>query len=782
MKGSIKYPVCLLAFVPTLILSLLLGTYFISIRSQDIEERLCQYGESMALKLALDSEYGVFTRNTSILQDLARQTLHQANIQSVSFYHVTGKQLALAGKSLSVFSLPNETENLDATLTLKKNPDHIVLLVPIKVFKETDYIRAYAKGIDNLVGWLKLELNTQSIRLDEHKLIWQAALLCLLSLILSGLLAFWLERTVTRPIEKIADSVGQIKQGKLNTRIKISTYRELELLASGINLMTEDLESAHTELHKKIEQSLFSLRRTLETIEVQNIELEIARRTAENANKVKSEFLVNMSHEIRTPLNGVIGFTNLLAKTELTQKQAEYVLIVQKSAHNLLAIINDVLDFSKIETGNFKIDRTRMDIRACVTETLNLLAAHAQEKNLSLIPLIYSDVPIYLMGDPLRLKQIITNLVNNAIKFTEQGKVIIRVMLEQDNDPRIILRISVTDTGVGLSADKQKILLQTLNQIKFGSTRRLGGAGLGLVICKKLVEQMGGVIGVESEPQKGATFWFTVQVEKIVDTPNLQPIPSKLPIPSFDLPSSTFKLEIPLKILAVDDNPDNLRLLAILLEDMGAAVTTVDSAEKAIAIIKQQTFQLIFMDIRMPNMNGMTAARIIRQLEVAEHRNRTPIIALTAHALENEKKELLEAGIDDYLAKPLNESEFKLLIQRWVHPSDTQTAIDWELSKKLAGGRMELAQEFLEKLIAALPQEKTQINENFFKKDWNTLRNNIHKLHGACCYCGVPQLKQCTQKLESVVETHTLETIQPYLKAFNKAVDAVLAESTTIPV
>ncbi|HEV2524626.1 MAG TPA: ATP-binding protein, partial [Gammaproteobacteria bacterium] len=444
MQFGIKHRVLLLALVPTITISVLLVTYFVNTRLQDLEEAFRAHGERIALKLE----------------------------------------------------------------------------------KELNDTYSDLSQIENLSGWLKLELETKSIKLREYQILAKAILIFLFGLSISALLAYRMGRNLTHPILEIGEVVNKIREGALNTRTQVSSYPELKMLGSGINAMAETLENAHNELQHKINQATLSLRRTLETIEVQNIELEMSRRAAEHANKIKSEFLADMSHEIRTPLNGVVGFVNLLQKTELNQKQQEYIRTIQKSANNLLAILNDILDFSKMEAGKLRIEQSMMDIRECIDEILNLLLPHAQEKNIALIPLIYSDVPTQVLSDPLRLKQIVTNLVSNAIKFTERGSVIVRVMLENESFSHTTIRVHVTDTGIGLSPEEQKVLFHAFNQTKTGATHKLGGTGLGLVISKKLVEQMGGTIGVESEPQKGSTFWFTFQVEstpQVEFTPQVEP-------------------------------------------------------------------------------------------------------------------------------------------------------------------------------------------------------------------------------------------------------------------
>lgn len=771
MKWGIRHQVLLLALVPTITISILLAAYFTSTRLQDLEETFQKRGEAIALKLAPASEYGVFSRNKPLLENIANHILHERDTQSVSFYTEKGKEISSVGKPSLPFNLPKDVEHSTPKSYIEEHNHSIAFVVPVTTSNEVQDVLSDSSQTETLIGWLKLELDTHSIREREIQILLNTGIIFLLGLLVSGLPAYQMGRNVTRPILELAKGVERIKGGELNTRIQTTAFAELKILESGINTMAQALESAHIELQNKIDQATLSLRRTLETIEVQKIELEIARRTAENANRIKSEFLADMSHEIRTPLNGVIGFINLLQKTDLNPTQHEYISTIQKSSGNLLSIINDILDFSKIEAGKLKIEHAPMDIRDCIDETLNLLTPHANKRNIALIPLVYSDVPARLLGDQLRIKQILTNLVSNAIKFTEQGSVIVRVVLERETYSQLTLRVSVTDTGIGLSTEEQKSLFQAFNQTKINTTRKFGGTGLGLVICKKLVEQMGGSINVESEPHKGSTFWFTFRAEKYSENAPLHDVFQAT------LPSQPHIFHSPLHILAVDDNPENLKLITLLLQDLGMQVKAVESGQESIDAADEQTFDLILMDIRMPKMNGIDAAHAIRKNEAAKGRSHTPIIALTAHALVSEKKALLAAGIDDYLAKPISETELKQTLQKWIQPAVAAKAIDWELGKKLAGGREELAKEFFEKLVATLPDDKKTINDAFNNKNWEALRDHVHKLHGACCYCGVPQLKRCAQKLESALGNDAKETIPMHLEAFNQAIEAVLTET-----
>ncbi len=354
---------------------------------------------------------------------------------------------------------------------------------------------------------------------ETYKALLISLLLVIGGVLLSLAIALRLSRAFTDPVFQLNEAVAKLKEGKLDTRVYTSAGPEFEQLESGgLNDMASELSKAQAEMQQNIDQATEDLRETLETIEIQNIELDFARKEALEASRIKSEFLANMSHEIRTPLNGIIGFTELLLKSPLPpRQQRDHLNTIRKSSEILLTIINDILDFSKIEAGKLILDRVPFQLRDIVEEVMVMLAPAAHAKNLDLVPLVYNDVPDNIMGgDPLRVKQVITNLVNNAIKFTQTGEVVLRASLEDEDTEhnRVTLRLSITDSGVGLSRAQQQSLFNAFSQADASTARQYGGTGLGgLAISKRLVEEMGGKIGLESELGKGSTFWFTLTPE-----------------------------------------------------------------------------------------------------------------------------------------------------------------------------------------------------------------------------------------------------------------------------
>lgn len=374
-------------------------------------------------------------------------------------------------------------------------------------------------------------------------------------------------------------------------------------------------------------------------------QLHEATRRAEAANVAKSEFLANMSHEIRTPLNGVIGFTDLLLQTDLSQEQIGYVTTIKESGSILLGLIGDILDISKIEAGGLHMETTDFDIRLLVNSIIELVRPNAQAKQVGMLSGIGEGVPSVVRGDPARLRQIVLNLLGNAIKFTDKGEVELSLNIEEENCDRIKLRISVRDTGIGIPPEKQNLIFEPFQQADSSTTRRYGGTGLGLTICKRLAGLMNGNIWVESKPGKGSVFHFAAWFEKANEIVQDQ----EKPLPADK--EKRKKAAAQLSVLLAEDHPVNQRLVTIMLGKLGCKVETAGNGREAVDkfIAAPESFDVIFMDVHMPEMDGYEATRLIRERGFQE----IPIIALTANALQGDREKCLEAGMNEYLTKPL---------------------------------------------------------------------------------------------------------------------------------
>jgi len=862
---GIQKRLLMITLLPCLISAVLLGSYFSAEQYSLLEKQGSEQAIILSRQLALQSA-SLMKQDYQVQQATLKPFLDLPQMRSLALLDAKQNTIVSLGPSMLESS---SRRIIEQQVHRFDTPSSIRVRAPI--FAQSDNLKA------NLLGWIELEFTTKNTQLSQYQALLSSLIFVLSLCALALYLAYRASASITQPLKHVANALEQLESGNLEARIQLSEHTEFDELANGINSMAASLQSAQQELQGSIEQATQDLKETLEEMEVQNIELSLARRSALESSNTKSEFLANMSHEIRTPLNGILGFSKLLEKTRLNKRQQEYLNTIEVSSSSLLSIINDILDFSKIEAGKLVLDSVPVHIRDIADEVLSMLAPEAHKKGLELAALVYQDVPSEIMADPVRIKQVLTNLASNAIKFTESGSVIVRIMVEETIKEKVALKITISDTGIGLNQEQQKNLFKAFSQADASTTRRYGGTGLGLVISRYLVEHMHGDIGFNSESNQGSQFWFTGQfticsmemdscidapwyqktaymlshwdstrqalqhqlsnlgfkVEVFRDLPELLVAQSKQPanICFIEINNQTEHNQIKLikqhsdvvallpnneshflstiqehfldhnlvypisfrhlrqtvedllgdnlqpqlnllnkktlKVLAVDDNGPNLELLSTWLEDLSVDVIKAQGGIEAVQLGTHEKFDLIFMDIQMPDLDGVKATEEIRRHAINSH---SPLVALTAHALPNERKKLMQSGFDDYLTKPISEEQLIHTLTKWTHfqkpgkasyvkalsqkatqpsPTDKTLALDWELSLKLSGGKSELAKTMLLGLIS----EARFLQERIKTDDPKDLLEVVHKTHGLCKYVGAESLRVALDNAETCLKT-----------------------------
>ncbi|UZJ45779.1 response regulator [Marinimicrobium sp. C6131] len=912
---DIKTQIWRLVLFPALGVTLILAFTLTYLYLAQLNKFVSQRGGALSEKLAEISAETLSRNDPDLLRSVIEASLEEPYIRAVELYlkdsgttiHSGPRMLPLVNPGPADLSQPQQ----------RRTPKSIRFAHPVP-------------GIEGAPspGWIEVELLASPFLVLRYQTILITLVLTLVCLAMCAWFSTRLYKRLTHPLNQIRETIQGMARGQMDRRLPNMESRELDELARAVNDTAESLEQAHRDMQVNIDQSTEDLRETLETIEIQNIELNMARKEALEASRIKSEFLANTSHEIRTPLNGILGFTNLALKTDLDEQQKEYLETIRDSSQNLLTVINDILDFSKIESGKLTLDYVPLPLRKVVEEAVHILAPDAHEKNLQLVTLLDDNLPLHLLGDPLRFKQVLTNLVSNAIKFSQQGNIVVHAALINRQETQLTLKVSVSDNGIGLTAEQKERLFSAFNQADTSSSREYGGTGLGLVICKGLVERMGGEIGVESQPEQGSRFWFTARLgidKSLPETPaerlllgeralicsdnppschqleqllhlwqadtetissihdifpalrkaqerddafrlvlmDIAPNERKLQAPllesltqqlrrefdcilvacctpahqrlfrqgvdhcstsfvnkpiSYDALLETLarQMDIPLKrpgdiqgkaqsaadkpaarILVVDDNPANLQLAGELLRGLNTEVALATSGQEALEWCRKQDFDLIFMDIQMPGMDGIETTKRLR----ADHpRRRTPIIALTAHSMTEQKAELLIAGMDDCVSKPVSENQLAHIVNRWVPLNGRQAVegpmtgtptqprlpaielaedeqpspVDIPLCLKLANHKPTLARDMLEMLIKNLSGERDAINQAFDSQDFEQLEELVHRLYGSCCYCGVPRLKRISGLLDKILQARQYDQVASPIKALDNEVDEIL--------
>lgn len=898
---GIKYQLRITTLIPAFLVALLFAFFYNGLFGKDLKQHMSRLGEAYIRQLLPAAQYAMLRNDYRTLQGLINASTINPEVKALAFYNADGRLIAYRGGKHSIHKPFNPPDYTGDYIESKQiNPFTINFIAPITIPKFNLYSSTEFKELstpkifqaDDILGWLSIDIDTQSLLIKRYQMLIVTIFITLFGLLMGLTIHYFLSKRIYMPIARLRRSMKQILSNEFETEIRVSSPGELGIIEKGCAHLQRQYLNTVRDLNHHIEIATADLQQSLELLEEKNIELSLEKKKTEEKSRQKSEFIANMSHEIRTPMNGVIGFTNVLLESKLDPLQLDYVKTIKSSAQDLLSIINDILDFSKIDAGKLNLDCIPLDIRGCIDEVLSLASPNAHKKGIDLIPITDINVPKMVLGDPLRIKQIISNLVTNAVKFTDHGYVLIRTKIEQETDKDYTLLFTITDTGIGISPEDQTKLFTAFNQADTSITRRYGGSGLGLVICKKLCEEMHGRISLTSEINKGSTFSARIKVEKLVayeieknqthrfahlkiicfdDNPlhleaignglgfwgieairvdsfnklsrtltkhkdckiafinvnqgcerqaaeliaKHEQIPfvliSKWPINDFAAlgargflykPISIQKLQdliesianenqtekntnqeldtlreqlrfLHPEILIAEDNPVNKMLLTSLLNN-NANITTVDDGEMAVTACEDKKFDMILLDLHMPKLNGLEAAKMIRQKSLMN--KPSPIVIITASSSDLSSIDMKKSGVDFCFQKPIDEKQLLIQILRIVDKTK-HAAIDWQLCVQKVSGNQALAEEFLAKFIEELYKNREEFIELMHQKNVKGLADLAHKLHGACCFCGVPILQKRVAQLEKLARrTANADNLTEAFTDLIQSIDAVIRE------
>ena len=896
---GLRKQILLITLIPVILVDIFFTVKHVGSSIDQQDRLMLNKGTSIARQIAAASEFSLYSGHVNQIQSLLDQSVSLNQIMRASVYDPQGNLIAESvARGFSRSDLADYFQFRESIL--------------LRVLKPSaDATPAQAENHPKqIAGSVNISISRFDLHQKIRQIITESIAFFIAALILAVLMTAAISRRVTGPIFAMAKHLREVETGQIGKSIEVTEGNEIGALQDGFNRMTQALLSSRRQLNNRVQQATQQLNLAITDLESSNRELGFARDLAQDANRSKSEFLANMSHEIRTPINGLKGYVHLLSQSSLDSSQRRHVEIIHKSTSDLVKIVDEILDFSKMESGKLHIIEEAFDLFEIVEQTRDLLFINVLTKGIDLHLIIFSDTPRRVIGDKLRLKQILLNLISNAIKFTDLGHIIIKVSVSQLDQDQVTVLIGIEDSGIGISEQDQQTLFKAFKQVESADTRRFSGTGLGLVISQKLAHLLGGSIAIQSTPDEGSIFTlqlplrldksdpadaeFHVEIDadhieqpsralifatqqpalmelrtlydragvitesELIDNKSgLEPLiriiernldcldllvfdlrhfeldlnrllehkaiqKLRVIVMHYDADSiSTYRLDraefvsvintsrhiakvvdltapqLPLdepeiellpdhgrKVLLVDDNEINLKLASELIRLWGHQVREATNGEQAFEFYQHEEFEMIILDIQMPDIDGVSLMKMMREFRPADT---TPIVALTANVLNREADRLLQIGFDHFLSKPIDETRFRALLDAKIDPqakpdlhnlyhSASERSLDYSGSLSLCAGNEALLKQIFTILRRDIPQLRQQLEDACCEPDHARLGTIAHKLQGVTCYVSLPRLKTMVPVLQQNLADRDGDSMRRTSRKLDEELAAIDAE------